>query len=79
MTVLREGVRLTALPVERLYGVHSQATRVGGLTVFLFFFVLNAALVGWCIVLARKERTPESADPSPSPKGDSREEVLRRR
>ena len=72
MTVLREGVRITSLPVEGLYALHAQAAQVGGLTVFLLFFVLNAALVGWCIVLAREAKS------SPGP-GEDRQEILDRR
>jgi len=78
MTVLREGVRLASLPVDRLYALHERASRVGGLGVFLFFFVLNAALVGWCVVLARKGGAPEGAKPFPRGE-DSREEALGRR
>ena len=72
MTVLREGVRITSLPAGRLYALHERASQVGGLPVFLFFLVLNAALVGWCIVLARKAKS------SPGPGEDLRDLLDRR-
>lgn len=73
ITVLREGVRLAALPAERLYALHERAAQVGGLPVFLFFLVLNAVLVGWSIALARK------AESSPGPAEDLREDIFGRR
>ncbi|MBI2178664.1 MAG: hypothetical protein HYU38_10075 [Candidatus Tectomicrobia bacterium] len=73
MTVLREGVRLAALPAERFYALHERAAQVGGLPVFLFFLVLNAVLVGWSIALARKAKA------SPGTGEALREDIFGRR
>lgn len=50
--VLREAVRLDAVPL----GLRDPARvrSVGTLAAFLFFFVLNAALIAWCFVLVRR-------------------------
>jgi len=57
MTVGREAVRIAAFDPEMLaslYPLHREAARIGGLSVFLLFFLLNAGLVVWCFVLVRK-------------------------
>ena len=51
--VVREAVRLSATDVSTLFDEHAGAARVGGLAVFLFFAVMNAGVIVWCVVLAR--------------------------
>ncbi|MGH7144031.1 MAG: hypothetical protein ACREJ2_07805 [Planctomycetota bacterium] len=55
MTVGREAIRMTALPIASLYEEHAEAAKVGGLPVFLAFFVINAGLIVWAIRLARRK------------------------
>jgi hypothetical protein len=69
MTVCREAVRLCALGsdrLEQLYPQHARAAQVGGLGWFLFFFALNAALIGLCVVLVRRGRVEPGAAGGPS-------------
>ncbi|MCG8405644.1 MAG: hypothetical protein MI923_10645 [Phycisphaerales bacterium] len=54
MSVVREAIRLSTIDIEALYQQHEAATRVGGLFVFLAFFIVNAALIIWCFVLVRR-------------------------
>jgi hypothetical protein len=52
--VVREARRLAAIDITSLYDSHSQAARVGGLSVFLVFFILNAALITMCVLIVRR-------------------------
>lgn len=54
ISVIREAVRIAHMDVAALAPVHEKALRVGGLPVFLAFFVINAVLVAWCFVLVRR-------------------------
>lgn len=54
MTVIREAIRLTAVDISALHNLHAEAARVGGLSVFLLFFVINGLLVAWVFVLAKR-------------------------
>jgi hypothetical protein len=54
MSVVREGIRIHALDVAALYEYHAAATRIGGLPVFLFFFVINGLLIAWVLLSARR-------------------------
>ncbi len=51
VSVLREALRLTALDLEALYPQHAEAARIGGLTIFFLFAVVNLALIGVCVWL----------------------------
>ncbi|MCO6438269.1 MAG: hypothetical protein J5J06_14335 [Phycisphaerae bacterium] len=53
MTVVREGIRLVTIDIASLYAAHERAMKVGGFPVFVFFFVLNAVVIGWCVYLVR--------------------------
>lgn len=54
MTVLREMRRLAAIDIDSLFSTHANAASVGGLNVFLFFFAVNAGLIGWCLATVRR-------------------------
>jgi hypothetical protein len=56
MTVCREAIRVFSKPFGLSYYQHAEAAQVGGLGWFLFFFLLNAALIGLCFVLVRRGR-----------------------
>jgi hypothetical protein len=53
-TLLREGIRLANVDITALHARHAQAAEVGGLPLFLFFFLLNALLIIWCIRRVRR-------------------------
>lgn len=53
-SVLREIRRLAAIDVTRLYDLHADAAKVGGLAVFLVFAALNVALIAWCLIIVRR-------------------------
>ena len=59
-TVVRETIRLsaidigTATDVESLATQHARAAKVGGLTVFLLFLILNIAMIIYCVALVRR-------------------------
>lgn len=50
----RESIRISAIDFERLYPQHAEAATKGGLLVFIFFAVVNAAAIAWCFRLARR-------------------------
>jgi len=52
--VLREVLRLDAKDLTVLTDLHERAAHIGGLGVFLVFFVLNVAAITYCAVLARR-------------------------
>jgi len=52
--VLREVIRMGTKNLEALVDAHQAASEVGGLFVFLAFFVLNAAVITACVVLVRR-------------------------
>jgi len=54
MTVVREAIRLDSIDITKLYEQHAKAARVGGWWVFVFFLVVNAVLIAWCVRLARQ-------------------------
>jgi hypothetical protein len=58
MTVVREAVRLGTLHadgrLQPLYEQHRAATEVGGLPVFLTFFVIAGVVIGTCVVKVRR-------------------------
>jgi len=56
MTVLRELRRLAAIDVTEFYAVHARASGVGGLSLFLFFFLLNTLLIAGVLVMVRRGR-----------------------
>lgn len=60
-TVAREAVRLAAVDIESLYPSHREAWEVGGLFVFLVFFVINAVAIAGCFVLVKRSRGPVGA------------------
>jgi len=60
IAVVREARRLAAVDISSLYAVHEQASQVGGLAVFLTFFVLNALAITVCILLVRTGLRPTS-------------------
>ncbi|MEM6798734.1 MAG: hypothetical protein AAF589_04400 [Planctomycetota bacterium] len=53
MTVVREVRRLAEISLADYYEAHARASEVGGLALFLFFFVLNAGLIAGVVVLVR--------------------------
>jgi len=56
VVVLRESVRLALVGTSALDPMASLAGSAEGLWAFLFFFLLNAGLIGWCVRLARRAR-----------------------
>jgi hypothetical protein len=52
--VVREARRLAAIDVTALYDAHRQAAQVGGMGVFLTFFVVNAGLIGTCVWVVKR-------------------------
>jgi len=52
--VLREVLRLATKDLVVLTDLHERAAHIGGLGVFLVFFVLNVALITYCVVLVRR-------------------------
>lgn len=54
MTAIREVIRLRSLDIASLYVHHKYASSIGGLGIFLTFFLLNAVLVAWCFVLVQR-------------------------
>jgi hypothetical protein len=64
--VVREAIRLGAIDVASVFERHADAARVGGFAVFLIFFVINTALISWCILLVKKNarRGPGAASES---------------
>lgn len=52
--VLREVLRLGRMDLDALVEVHQAEAHVGGLFVFLAFFVVNAAVITYCVVLVRR-------------------------
>jgi hypothetical protein len=62
MTVCREVVRISTLGKERfeaLYPIHAEAFDKGGFLLFLGFFTLNAALIGFVFWLVRHRTRPD--------------------
>lgn len=58
MTVVREAIRLASIDITAYYAAHQRAMGMGGLPVFLIFFLLNAVVIGWCIWLVRRGARP---------------------
>jgi hypothetical protein len=52
--VVREARRLAAIDVASLYDTHSRAAQAGGISVFLVFFTLNAALIAGCVLIVKR-------------------------
>lgn len=52
--VVRESLRLARVDLPSLLPQHEAAFAVGGLGVFVFFLVLNTALIVWCLRLTRR-------------------------
>jgi len=52
--VVREARRLAAIDVTQLFETHSQAARVSGMSLFLVFFVVNAAAITLCVLIVRR-------------------------
>lgn len=63
-TVVREGIRLSSVDISQLYPQHAQASRVGGLVVFLLFFAINAVLCGMCFRIVRRGAAHSAPAPS---------------
>ena len=59
MTIVREAIRLSSLDITTLHDAHADAAQVGGLFVFLFFFVVNTLLVAWVFWLVGHGRKQE--------------------
>ncbi|REJ83666.1 MAG: hypothetical protein DWQ34_08540 [Planctomycetota bacterium] len=51
--VVREAIRLARVDITTLYNAHTQAAAVSGLGAFVFFLVVNTALMLFCIRLVR--------------------------
>ena len=56
MTVAREAISLAGTDIATLYPQHAADLSVGGLPLFLAFFAINAAVVGWCFRLVHRGR-----------------------
>lgn len=54
VAVVREMLRLARVDLSSLLPQHEAAFAVGGLGVFVFFLVLNSALIVWCIRLTKR-------------------------
>lgn len=54
MTVVREAIRLQSLNITPLFDQHADAAQIGGLSVFLLFFVINGLLVAWVFALVKQ-------------------------
>lgn len=54
-SVVRETIRLASIDVVELYPRHAAASEIGGLSVFLLFTLVNAAIIAGCIWLVRRE------------------------
>jgi hypothetical protein len=64
--VVREARRLGAIDITALADAHRQAAEVGGLFVFLTFFVVNAMVIAGCIVLVARGRIDRPDRPTPA-------------
>jgi hypothetical protein len=56
--VVREARRLAAIDVTTLFDIHRQAAEVGGMGVFLAFFVVNAAVITACVLIVKRALRP---------------------
>jgi hypothetical protein len=54
MTVIRELRRIAAVNLPDLYAEHAAAAAVGGLTLFLCFFVLNGIVMARAVLMVRR-------------------------
>ena len=57
VSVVRETIRLSHIDLDRLYEQHAEAVKVGGLSVFVIFGVVNGFLIAFCIWLVRNATT----------------------
>jgi hypothetical protein len=55
-SVLRELIRMHDIDVAMLHASHLAASKIGGLTLFLVFAVINGLLITFCITLVRRVR-----------------------
>jgi len=60
MAVINESTRLAALDITMLYERHAQSAQVGGKWVFLIFFLVNLALMGYSIRLTKDRKPTQS-------------------
>jgi hypothetical protein len=56
--VVREARRLAAIDITQLYDTHRHAAEVGGISVFLVFFALNAAVIAGCVLIVKRALRP---------------------
>jgi hypothetical protein len=54
--VLREAIRIATIDIAAVYGQHRDAATMGGFTVFVAFFLINAVLIVWCVRIAFARR-----------------------
>jgi hypothetical protein len=68
VAVVRESLRLGKMDIAVLYDEHEAAAQVAGRWTFVFFLVVNSALIIWCarIVTRGKRRMTEAATSDPS-------------
>jgi hypothetical protein len=52
--VVREARRLGAIDITALFDEHRHAAQVGGMGVFLTFFVVNAAVIAGCVLIVKR-------------------------
>jgi hypothetical protein len=52
--VVREARRLAAIDITTLFDAHRQSAQAGGMGVFLFFFVVNAAVITICVLTVKR-------------------------
>jgi hypothetical protein len=56
--VVREARRLAAIDITALFDAHRHAAEVGGMGVFLTFFVVNAAAIIACVLIVKRALRP---------------------
>lgn len=56
VAVVRESLRLGKIDITTLYDEHASAAQVAGRWTFLFFLIVNSALVVWCARIVTRSR-----------------------
>ncbi len=64
MAVANEATRLAALRIETLYAQHAEAWQIGGFPAFVAFFIINFALIAYCIRLVRRRLVCDIENPN---------------
>jgi hypothetical protein len=56
--VVREARRLAAIDIAALFDTHRHAAQVGGMSVFLAFFTVNAVVITACVLIVKRALRP---------------------